>query len=195
MYLNLPITLPFSPPPAFNWDFRLVRYDPSRVVPCSLWGVHFFIDDFRFQSIFRNPDKFLPRLRNFRLVVSPDFSVFVDASHAENIYAVYRNRFVTRYFQQNGLLVVPSVTWGDIESLEYVLQGLPERSVIAVRCGARDAQDMNFVEGYKLVIGCLQPTHVLVYGSLPYELRDLACIIEKPISYMSSKISKVEILK
>ena len=39
---------------------------------------HFYYDDYKFISAWREPDKYIDRLRAFKAVVSPDFSVYTD---------------------------------------------------------------------------------------------------------------------
>ena len=42
----------------------------------SIKAVHFFLDDYRFESIYKNPDDKIERLKKFNAVMSPDFSMF-----------------------------------------------------------------------------------------------------------------------
>lgn len=41
-------------------------------------GVHFFLDDYQFERIWRKPDQYLPMLQQFRYVMTPDFSLYTD---------------------------------------------------------------------------------------------------------------------
>lgn len=36
-------------------------------------GVHFYCDDYQFERVWRNPDKYVPLLQQFGAVLSPDF--------------------------------------------------------------------------------------------------------------------------
>lgn len=41
-------------------------------------GVHFFLDDYQFNRIWNQPNKYLPILQQFRYVMTPDFSMYTD---------------------------------------------------------------------------------------------------------------------
>ena len=43
-------------------------------------GVHFFIDDPRFESIYAHPDDSLDRLAQYRFLLTPDYSLYMDMS-------------------------------------------------------------------------------------------------------------------
>ena len=41
-------------------------------------GVHFFIDDYQFERLWRFPDRYIPLLQEYDCVLTPDFSIYVD---------------------------------------------------------------------------------------------------------------------
>lgn len=41
---------------------------------CATKGVHFFVDDYQFQRVWNQPDKYIPLLQKFGAVCAPDFS-------------------------------------------------------------------------------------------------------------------------
>lgn len=43
---------------------------------CATKGVHFFVDDYQFQRVWNQPDKYIPLLRKFGAVCAPDFSMY-----------------------------------------------------------------------------------------------------------------------
>ena len=53
-------------------------------------GVHFFIDDYRFNRLWTAPDRYLDMLRQFQCVMTPDFSLYTDFPKAVQIYNHYR---------------------------------------------------------------------------------------------------------
>ena len=40
------------------------------------YGVHFFVDDFKFDSLYEQPEKTLERYSQYRFCCTPDFSVY-----------------------------------------------------------------------------------------------------------------------
>lgn len=41
-------------------------------------GVHFFVDDYRFESIYRWPERSLQKLGQYKFVLTPDYSLYTD---------------------------------------------------------------------------------------------------------------------
>lgn len=135
--------------------------------------VHFYYDDYKFLSAWREPDKYIERLRKFKAVISPDFSVYTDFPRALQIYACYRRQWVGAYWQYMGLDVIPDVVWGDKESYNYCFDGIPKRSTVAVSSvgvkrdkGWNGSDDEMFRDGYIEMMNRLEPTTVLYYGDM-----------------------------
>ena len=40
--------------------------------------VHFFLYDYRFESVWKNPDNGIEKLSRYRAVLSPDFSMYLE---------------------------------------------------------------------------------------------------------------------
>ena len=69
---------------------------------CATKGVHFFVDDYQFQRVWNQPDKYIPLLRKFGAVCAPDFSMYTDMPLAMQIYNHYRKHWLAAYWQQCG---------------------------------------------------------------------------------------------
>lgn len=139
---------------------------------------HFFYDDFKFMSLWREPEKHVKRLRNFRAVVAPDFSLYTDFPRALQILACYRRQWCAAYWQSLGIDVIPDVIWGDKKSFDYCFLGLPKHSVVAVSSvGVSNDFEWNgkegdrFKEGYNEMLQRLEPTKILFYGAMPSGLQ------------------------
>lgn len=72
-------------------------------------AVHFFIDDYQFERIWRNIDKYVAKLKKYVCVASPDFSPFGDMPLATQIFNHYRKHWVARYLQEQGITVIPTI--------------------------------------------------------------------------------------
>lgn len=134
---------------------------------------HFYYDDYKFISAWREPEKYLERLKEFKAVVSPDFSVYTDFPRALQILACYRRQWCGAYWQSEGIDVIPDVVWGDKDSFDYCFDGIPKHSVVAVSTvGVRNDKTWNnkegdlFKAGYDEMIKRLEPTKIIVYGSM-----------------------------
>ena len=76
---------------------------------------HFYYDDYKFMTAWRNPNKFIDQLKKFKAVVSPDFSLYTDFPIALQILSCYRRQWCGAYWQHLGLDVIPDVVWGKKE--------------------------------------------------------------------------------
>lgn len=56
-------------------------------------GVHFFLDDYQFERVWNNPDRYIEVLRDYDYVLSPDFSMYTDFPKAMQIYNHYRKHW------------------------------------------------------------------------------------------------------
>ena len=101
-------------------------------------------------------------------LIAPDFSQYADQSKALNVFNLYKNRFITAYWQQNGLNVIPSASWGNADSFEYCFEGLPQNSVIFVGAlGVKHDKDCVKLWRYGIeeLERQLHPTMILIYGN------------------------------
>ena len=95
-------------------------------------GIHFFIDDYQFQRVWNQPDRYIAPLKRFQCVLTPDFSTYMDMPEAMKIYNVFRSRLIGAYWQACGLKVIPTLQWAGPESFPYCFSGIPNNSTVAV---------------------------------------------------------------
>ena len=134
---------------------------------------HFYYDDYKFISAWREPDKYLDRLREFKAVVSPDFSLYTDFPRALQILSCYRRQWCGAFWQAQGIDVIPDVVWGDKESYSYCFDGIPKGGTVAVSSvGVKNDDDWNgvagnlFVDGFNEMVKRLKPKTILYYGDM-----------------------------
>ena len=51
---------------------------------------------------------------------------------AVQLHNVFRSRLIGAFWQRQGLRVIPKLQWSTPESFDFVFDGLPERSTVAV---------------------------------------------------------------
>ena len=54
--------------------------------------VHFFLYDYRFERVWKNPDNDIEKLSRYRAVLSPDFSMYLEMAPVMQLDNVFRNR-------------------------------------------------------------------------------------------------------
>lgn len=149
---------------------------PTKIIPFNQaitykhtdCGVHFYIDDYQFERIWRQPEKYIPMLKRFQCVIAPDFSLFVDVPAVVNMWNVYRNRIIASWMQQNGVSVIPSASWGNIDTFKYCFDGIPDNSVVAVGRASKgkvDSQRVLWDIGVDELIRKKSPQKLIIYGS------------------------------
>jgi hypothetical protein len=139
---------------------------------CSEHGIHFFIDDYQFTRLWSAPDTYLQLLRRFPAVMTPDFSTYTDFSKVIQLYNHYRKHWLGAYWQHDGMLVVPTISWSDESSFEWCFDGEPVGGCVAVSSvGAlNDKRNKElFVAGYREMMARLKPTQIIFYGTVPDE--------------------------
>ena len=131
-------------------------------------GVHFCIDDYQFERVWKRPDAYLGLLRRFDCVVCPDFSVYTNMPYPMKLWNIYRSRALGYWWQKEGLRVIPNVTFSDEGSYGYCFSGLPKRSTIFFSTVgvARDKEARELcIKGMGKMMKTLNPSRVLLLGS------------------------------
>lgn len=135
-------------------------------------GIHFFIDDYQFQRVWNQPDRYIAPLKRFQCVLTPDFSTYMDMPEAMKIYNVFRSRLIGAYWQSCGLKVIPTLQWAGPESFSYCFSGIPNNSTVAVSTvGANDnpTAELYWRLGMRCAIDRLEPEKILLYGdAIPF---------------------------
>lgn len=130
-------------------------------------GIHFYIDDYQFERIWNYPEKYTEILGQYDCILTPDFSLYMDMPMAMKIWNVYRSRQIGAYYQQQGIPVIPTVSWAEKETFEFCFLGIPKGSIVSVSTiGVKqDKEALNvWRAGMKEMIKQIQPSTILVYG-------------------------------
>ena len=100
-----------------RWDFPVVKKqdinlenvelisysDISSADTKNLYkGVHFFIDDWRFETLYNKPDRSIETLSKFRFVLTPDYSLYAEMPLWRQIESVGKARWVGANWQKHG---------------------------------------------------------------------------------------------
>lgn len=128
--------------------------------------VHFFLDDYKFEPLWNKPNKTLPPIMNIGSALSPDFSLYLDYPKALQIFNVYRSRWLGRFWQEQGIDVIPTVSWADESTFDFCFAGVPKYSTVAVSTiGVRSNQAREvFSKGFEAMCIRLEPKDLVIYG-------------------------------
>lgn len=137
-------------------------------------GCHFFLEDYMFARTFNTPDKYIRILQSFKYVLAPDFSMYADVAMAVNLFNKYRKHWLAAYWVENGINVIPCISWMGKDSYSWCFDGEPKNSVVAISTvGTQGNKEcMNtFLDGYLEMLERLTPIKVLVFGLVPEEIK------------------------
>ena len=144
--------------------------------------VHFYEHDFQFIRLFRNPDKYIPQLRKYRYVLSPDMSQYVEMAYYHRYANNCHNKAMAQYLQRNGVNIIANVTWSLPDSYEYCFEGIPKNTVIAIGSnGVNASTDSKYLwrRGYEEAIRRLHPKRIIRYGQkMPGEREEISIYYE-----------------
>lgn len=146
--------------PIQSFDYVLREKRPENI------GVHFFMWDYKFERIWNYPDRYTSFLKKFKFVLSPDFSVYYDTPNIVQLFNVYRNRWCGRYWQDNGIMVIPTFSLGNPDFFKTFCSGIPKHSVIATSTMG-DGRWGNYKmlrASWNMMLQYLEPELILLYG-------------------------------
>jgi hypothetical protein len=150
----------------------LLPYNARHAIAAARPGdaVHFFLDDYRFETVWSKPGRGLSRCRSVGAALTPDFSLWTNMPPVMQMWQVYRSRWCGAWLLQHGVQVIPTISWSTPDSYPYAFAGIATGSVVAVSTigTVRDpAARELFAAGYTAMLNQIHPATVLVYGTPP----------------------------
>ena len=130
--------------------------------------LHFYVDDYQFERVWNDPDRYINMLSKFKAVLAPDFSLYDDFPTVVNMFNHYRKQWCAAYWQEHGITVIPTICWSTPESYEWCFEGVPKHSLISISTvgGFGNHQDnkSGWLDGYYKCLEVLQPSEILLFG-------------------------------
>ena len=169
--LKIPLIPKFKPNPGDLEDLLLIDFDKTRLDDQDHFNriVHFFLYDYRFERVWKNPDSDIEKLSQYCAVLSPDFSMYLEMAPVMQLYNVFRNRWCGAYWASKGLRVIPTVNWGDETTFDFCFEGIEKGSIVAVSTymasahGNRQDQKEWFITGYNEMLRRIEPEKIICY--------------------------------
>ena len=130
-------------------------------------GVHFYVDDYQFERVWQRPTVYLDRLRQYRYVIAPDFSIYIDLPVSLALHSHYKKHWCEAFWQELGITVIPMIRWGEPKTYEFCFDGEPRNSVVSVSSvgfGYTPGDREIFNVGFQEMVWRLQPELILFYG-------------------------------
>lgn len=188
-------------------DLKLIGFDKTKIEDEKYINrmVHFFLYDYKFERVWKNPDSYIEKLKRYRAALTPDFSMYTDMSPAIQLYNTFRNRWCGAYFASKGIRVIPTVSWGNENTFEFCFDGIQKGSVVAVSTymvsehNNHSDQKEFFLNGYNEMLRRIQPEKIICYNKpfpemqgdivfVDYDLSSWRYMYDEP--YVPSKYAK-----
>ena len=171
--LKIPIIPKFQESPGDFDDLLLIGFDKTHLEDQNHLDrmVHFFLYDYRFERVWKNPDNDIEKLSRYRAVLSPDFSMYLEMAPVMQLYNVFRNRWCGAYWASKGLRVIPTVNWGDESTFDFCFEGIEKGSVVAVSTYMASEHDNRcdqkewFMAGYNEMLRRIEPEKIICYNT------------------------------
>ena len=132
--------------------------------------VHFFLYDYKFEKIWQHPDDYVDKLKDYKGVLSPDFSMYLEMNRTLQLYNTFRNRWCGAYLASKGIKVIPTINWGNEDTFDFCFEGVPKGSIVAVSTymvqehnNHADQKDF-FLKGYNEMLRRIQPAKIICYS-------------------------------
>lgn len=159
-------------------DLRLIGFDIAKTETDTHFNrfVHFFLYDYKFEDIWNNPDKYIEKLSQYKAVLTPDFSMYIEMNENMQRYNTFRNRWVGAYLADKGIRVIPTVNWGLENTFDFCFNGIEKGSTVAVSTymasahGNRADQKDFFMAGYNEMLKRIEPEDARFLGE-PGEIK------------------------
>ncbi|MDR2610019.1 MAG: DUF4417 domain-containing protein [Clostridiales Family XIII bacterium] len=192
---NLFVTGNFEMPFVYSQDIlleniELIAFSNTKTEETSptqkLKTVHFFLDDYKFDEVWNNPDGQLVKLSQYSQLMSPGFSLYTDMPEPLQIYNTFRNRWCAAYWQLNKLVVIPTIVWGGENTFDFCFESIENGCIVAISTIGVQDDEYEFMAGYKAMCDIIQPEAVINYGE-PFEtMSRYAKLISLPYRHASN---------
>lgn len=158
--------------------------------------VHFFLYDYNFEKVWTKPSEQINMLSEYKGVLTPDFSMYLEMPYALQIYNTFRNRWCGAYYASKGMKVIPTVNWTDEKSFDFCFKGIKKGSIVAVSTymyqehGNHKSQKNLFMNGYNRMLEELEPQQILCYSEPFDEMRGNIVYVDYDLSswkYLNDK--------
>ncbi len=164
-----------------KWEFPLVKKQSIdltdiSIIACSDTrandneinrrnGVHFFVDDYRFNSIYYHPERSLDKYSQYAFLLTPDFSTYSEMNLWRQLESVAMNRWCGAFWQSKGLTVIPTISWSTPRSFDFCFEGVESRSIVAIGMIGCKRNHIGFMRGYNAMLERLDPAKILCFGT------------------------------
>lgn len=140
-------------------------------------GLHFYIDDYQFERLWKEPERYIKIFKKYSCIFSPDFSLYLNMPLPMKIWNTYRSRFLGQFYQKHGIKVIPTISWADKDTYNFCFKGVPKGSIVSISTIGviknKLAKEL-WKKGVDEMIKQINPSIILIYGSkIDYDFKNV----------------------
>lgn len=167
--------MPLIPKPKMVSDdfinLRLIGFDKIKSDDVKHFNrmVHFFLYDYKFEKIWKKPEKYIETLKNYKAVFTPDFSMYIQMHKLQQLHNTFKNRWCGTFLASKGIRVIPTVSWGLPSTFDFCFEGIEKGSCVAVSTYMVSEHDNHsdqkefFITGYNEMLKRIDPEYIICY--------------------------------
>ena len=164
----------------FGFNIELIGFNYAKTSKEKNVGIHFYLDDYQFERVWNKPEDYIETLKQYECILSPDFSLYMDMPMPMKIWNIYRSRQIGQYYQNQGIKVIPTLSWAEKETFDFCFEGIPEGSIVSISTiGVKKNKEALKIwkDGVDELIKRIKPSAILIYGGkLDYDYGDIKVV-------------------
>ena len=161
----------------------LIGFNFARISKDKCVGLHFYLDDYQFERLWNRPKEYIDILKQYECILSPDFSLYLDMPMPMKIWNIYRSRQLGQYYQQQGIKVIPTISWAEKETFKFCFEGIPKGSIVSISTvGIKKNKEALQIwkDGVDELIKKIKPSTILIYGGkIDYDYGEINVVYYK----------------
>lgn len=159
---------------------KLIGFNYAKTSKEKNVGIHFYLDDYQFERLWNKPEDYIRVLKGYECMLSPDFSLYMDMPMPMKIWNIYRSRQIGQYYQNQGIKVIPTLSWAEPETFKFCFKGIPQGSIVSISTiGVKRNKEALEIwkQGVDELIKRIKPSTILIYGGkLDYDYGNIEVI-------------------
>lgn len=137
------------------------------------------VDDWRLEKFYLHPDLYLDLLSQYRILCTPDYSLYGEMNRWRQIENVGKNRWCGAYWQEHGFNVVTTISWAFAPSYDFCFDGVEKGSIVAIgMIGCKSQSRINFMSGYNEMVQRIEPSAIICFGKPFPEMQGNLIVID-----------------
>ena len=98
------------------------------------------------------------------LISSRNIESQAEDSRRSSLESVAKNRWVGAYWQDNGLTVIPTISWSTPRSFDFCFDGVEQNAIVAVSTLGCKRSKLQFMRGYDVMLDKVNPEAIVCFG-------------------------------